>query len=406
MPEPAATRSRIVALIERVLAAAPHRVACSPAERAAQGVVEPDLAALGFETSYRPFRYNRSLYAAVFVHFGLATAGLLVFYWLPWVAAALQILAGVSYFGDSTRRFYWLRRLLPYRPSQNLVAIAPARAPLRRRVVLLGHIDAAYTGWAFSPTLLHAFAHPTGLGRLLYKGLRAATVGCFALAAVAVLAAFVGTHHWWLWLLMAPFAFVVVTTALLNAQIVWLDDVVPGVDDNLSGVAGCIEVARRVLAEKPDDVELVVGITGCEEAGTGGALALAREAAAGAWDRATTTIIALDSIANGALSYWQEGEIITWPVPARLAALVRAVAARHPDNGPVPMWDMPEGATDATPFLAQGYEAIGFGCIERDVNTPGDYHVDADTLANLDLDQLERSIAFVSDYVRAAWSDA
>ncbi len=85
---------------------------------------------------------------------------------------------------------------------------------------------------------------------------------------------------------------------------------------------------------------------------------------------------------------------------------MRAVAARHPDNGPVPMWDMPEGATDATPFLAQGYEAIGFGCIERDVNTPGDYHVDADTLANLDLDQLERSIAFVSDYVRAAWSDA
>ena len=44
----------------------------------------------------------------------------------------------------------------------------------------------------------------------------------------------------------------------------------PGANDNASGVAAVLDVARALAAEPLDHVEVHVGLVGCEESGMGG----------------------------------------------------------------------------------------------------------------------------------------
>jgi len=141
--------------------------------------------------------------------------------------------------------------------------------------------------------------------------------------------------------------------------------------------------------------------TGCEEAGWGGARALAREQEQ-QWDKERTVVIALDCLSNGELRYvCAEGEVSRIPIPAWLDRLVREVAASDPRFARMTGFEAPIGGTDATAFLARGWQAMALVAVDPDLGMPRHYHRSTDTLEQLDLDQLMSSIDFTEKLVRA-----
>jgi Zn-dependent M28 family amino/carboxypeptidase len=218
----------------------------------------------------------------------------------------------------------------------------------------------------------------------------AAMVGLAALGALRVLGAAPRWASVATTLLTIPPA--IVTAA--NLEVVARNHVVPGAADNLSGCVAGVELARRLAPRLQVGTELVVGITGCEEAGTGGADRLAAERDRdGMWPKDTTTILAIDTLANGDLFLLEEGELSRVPVPERLARAVAETSA-EPGMLQVDRYVVPTGATDCYPFLRRGWDAFAITSIDRTIGAPRHYHRPSDTAANLSPDELGRSIDF------------
>jgi hypothetical protein len=376
-----------------------RRLTGTPTEKAAQVQLGAALEQLGFDISMRPFRWTQSIYSSLMAHFGLATLASVVAFEWPLVGAMLHVGVALSYGLESLKRVHLIRALFPRIASQNLIALKPTRAPLRRRIVLIAHADAAFTGTLFHPSLVRLATRqpPPGLG-WFKKQLGIAT------ASVLGLAVFEGLEAFGVWALpswaLCALSIPSVLSFLLNLEVVLRNRVVPGAADNLSGCVACIEVARRVQSQLPDDVEFIVVISGAEEAGTGGAQRLAEAvAASGEWERDKTVVLGIDTLSNGDLRVLEEGEL--WPIriPASLLRAVDEENAAHPELTAVTPYVVPSGATDALPFLVRGFQAMSLTCIDAAIGAPRHYHRPTDTWTNLDPIQLERSIDFAARLV-------
>lgn len=394
-------RIYIERLIRRLAAQCPQRVPGSRDERRAQSIIRHELRRFGGTSHWQRFVFSSNLYAVIGLHFAIAALALGLLPVDPLLAAGVHLLVALSYVGDSRRWGYWLRRLLPWRQSQNLLVTFPARRRLRKRIVVAAHADAAYTGWLFQPWI-------TGLGggttfprplRILGKPLLLATLGLVAVAGMEVDMWLRGT----LWPRF-PVLYVLchvffATVAILNLQIAWRREVVPGANDNLSGCAALPVLARRMVQARTDDVEWVFVVTGSEEAGTGGALALARRMRK-AWDPSLTDFVVLDSLSGGSLVLYQEGELLAMPIPSRLRSQAEGIAAADSRFADLRVFPLPAGATDATAFLAGGYEAVALGCVDEKLGSPRHYHLPGDSPENLDYDRLMVTIDFAEQLMR------
>jgi len=397
MEEPYDERRYMVDLLERILRECPQRRSTSDDERRAQEILEGELGALGLRTDWHRFTFNENLYANLALHFGLSTLGTAVSGVAPSLGLFCHGLAAGSYWADSTRRAYVLRHLLGFKPSQNLLAIRPAKGAIKLRVVLLAHADAALTGLLFHPAVAGRVAKTTS--PLLRRSMALATRSTAALAALDGLRMVVGPLALPLrpveWALTAPSAL----AFALNLQVVLQDEVVPGASDDLSGVVALPVLARR-LADLPDGVEVVYGVTGCEEASLGGADALARNPPPG-WDRRDTVVIALDGLCNGQLRFTAvEGEVTPTPTPAWLQAVTTQVAASEGRFSGITGFEVPVGGTDAGAFLAHGWDAVCLTVIDPSLGTARHYHQSTDTVENLDWDEQGIAVDFAEKLVR------
>lgn len=345
------TRARPLERLRQLEELGPRRLTGTPLEKAAQEKLGAELATLGFTLDWRPYKFTQNLYAGLMVHFGLAVLGTSLGFRWPLVGALLHGFVAVSYTLESTRRGLWLRSLFPSIASQNLVCTLPAKGVVRKRVVLLAHVDAAFTGKVFTPALIKVATKqpPPGLG-WFKKQLGTATASVALLAVLFALAAF---NVWFApqWLL-AALTIPAFLTFAFNVDVVLRNQVVPGAADNLSGCTGCVELAYRLVGKLPDDVELVIVFTGSEEAGTGGALRLSQQLEkSGEWKKDMTTVLGLDTLSNGTLRYLEEGEL--WPI-AVPPSLEAALVATNAEGGtPAVKYVIPTGATDALPFLVR-----------------------------------------------------
>ena len=397
-------------LVERtraLLESFPHRLTGTAGERGLQESCAAELESLGGTTEWHAFRWGRSIYQSLALHFGLAVAALVVGTWAPAVAAVMHLLVAVSYASESMRKRPLLRRVLPSVRSQNAVVTFPARGVMRHRIVTLAHADAAYTGVLFTPSIVRMAAKEATnpIARMFRKGLALATFSLVPLAAIELSMRWLPSSPIWLavmWLLALPS----LAAFVLNLDVVMRNEVVPAANDNLSGCVATLELARRIVPSLPADIELVTVITGCEEAGAGGASNLARDyVAAGRWSPSNTTVLALDTFSNGEPRLLQEGELIAAPLPPRLVALAAFVCAEHPQVAPVTPYEIPSGATDAWPFLVLGFESMGITCIDPDLGAPRHYHLPTDTADNLDAAAFERTFVFTEAFLRRLAAD-
>ncbi len=380
--------------VAAILREAPLRRPTSADERRAHEITLEAYRSLGLEAALEPFEWNENLYATIALHFGVATAASLLSKRAPRLALALHLLAAGSYALDSARAAFVLRRLLPFKSSQNVVATLPARGERKLRIVFAAHADAAFTGLVFEPAFVRRFASKSGP---LKKAMRVSTGAAAALALVDALA-IAGREGPWLSAARAALSFPPLVAFGLNADVTIRDRIVPGACDNLSGVAGGWLLAKRFLARRPEGVELVFVTTGCEESGLGGSQALL-EAHRGEWSKSDTVVIVIDGLSGGKLHTFREGEVFSIDVASSMEGVIARVRAAEPRFADVTPFDIPVGGTDIVPFARAGYEGISIGRVDPELHTPRNYHLPSDTLEAMDTGEIIESIDFVEALV-------
>lgn len=395
--ESAAESAFLEDLIARIEVECPRRASASAAEHHAQEILGDEFAARGLEVEERAFRFSKNLYAVLALHCAIATLGSACYLWQPLIGAALHGFAAIAYVVDCHYRGYWLRRLVPWGTSHNLIARIPTDDDIQQRIVLVAHADAAPTGWMFHPSFLKLVHAPwPNKFCLLRKQMLASTLALCLLALLDVTRHLTG--YWF------PFLYYGLTLGsliplVLLTQILVKNRIVPGANDNLSGCAALVVMADRLMMRPLPNTEVVFVVTGCEEAGRGGAWTLEREMR-GVWDPKTTTIIGLDTLSGGDLRYHVEGEILPIYPSQRLQTAVKEVAdsdARFSDIAP---YHAPAGATDVAPFIWKGYDGMCVTRIHPRTDIPPNYHVLSDTAANINGDDIRDAVDFTEMLVR------
>jgi peptidase M28-like protein len=279
-----------------------------------------------------------------------------------------------------------LRSWLPQRSTWNVVAeLGPADAP--RTLVVFAHHDAARSSFIFEPVVPRlVFERAPWLHDHLDRW-PPLMGGALAGPALVGLGAALGRRR-----LALAGTVVSAGAAALMAHMA-VQPVVPGANDNLTGVAVLLEVARRLAAGgPPEGLRLVLLSTGSEEANQDGMLAYARRHF-GQLDRERTRFLCLDTVGSPELVLIEgEGFLKMRDYDAGMKDLVEDAARAagvHVRRGLRFTF-----ATDALIPLRQGFRVAGLGSVNEWL-VPTNYHAATDTPENVHLPSVEETVEVV-----------
>lgn len=298
------------------------------------------------------------------------------------LGAAVTSFLAASFWGDANARFYWLRRFFPARPSVNVLARL-SNPQAQRILVLSAHVDAAHSGLVFHPSILGwaQNRYPKGdMPPALTLPFRALT----SLAAASILRA-VGLPRIVAKAVALPGVLLSAITAGLMAD-TRLRPVVPGANDDASGVATVLALARELTAAPPKNTEVWFLVTGCEEGIEGGIHAFLERHHAELEGR-RPFFLNLEMLGSGRPVYSQaEGHVTTFQMhPAAVSLL--AEAAQESEFSVVEGVTLP-AQTDALAAHHYGFPAITVMSQAPDGKAPH-YHWASDTPENIDGASLE-----------------
>ena len=292
-----------------------------------------------------------------------------------------------------TRR--WFRRRLRQEPTWNVVAEAGDPAA-ERTLVILAHHDAARTSFIFDPTVPRLVAKKTpwliermdrwpALMRLVFAGPALVAAGSVLRSRRALAA---GT------LLSTGSAAVM---ADMDRQ-----DVVPGANDNLTGVATLVELGRLLAESPPQGLGVLLVSAGSEEANQEGILAFARRHF-DSLPKDTTSFICLDTLGSGELVVLEgEGFLRMREYPAPMKELISESAEQegvHLRRGLRLTY-----ATDGLIPLRAGYPTASI-CSVDEYLLPSNYHSPTDTPDRVDYECVAQGVRMVHAATRrlAEW---
>ena len=284
------------------------------------------------------------------------------------------------------------RRLLPHRPTYNVVAEAGDRSA-ERTIVFVAHHDAAHGGLVFAPqlTTVPADAFPDWYDKqetspqvMLLVVAGPALVALGALAGVKALRR-LGT-------------FLSLGSAAAFADIA-ARPVVPGANDNLSGVAVVLELARALRERPVEGVRVLLVSTGSEESFMEGMRGFARRHFPGLPpDR--TEVICLDSVGSPELILIEgEGMLRMRDYTPELRDRIASVAGRA---GVHLRRRLRLGlATDGLIALKAGYPSAALGSVTK-YKLPLNYHSPRDTADALHYETVRDALTLCEALVREA----
>jgi len=310
---------------------------------------------------------------------------------------ALVLLAAFSAYGDLTGRFLLFRRVTAKRASQNVVSTEGGEKP--GVLVLLAHHDAAHTGGVFRPRAVERRAkigarirRPFGLAEVFYLALMAVLACCLVRLALPQ-SSLLGIIQ-------------LVPTAALIASVPMLLDihfgaVVPGANDNASGVATVLALAER-YGGRLEHFDVWCVFAGAEEAQALGMREWLRRHR-GDLDRETTVFIDVDKVGFGTVHYARkEGMIFPLAYDVRLLTMCDEIAqaevAADGDASLAPRAYVARTTGDAAAARAKGMRAVSISCLNELGYAPR-YHAPGDTLDHIDDDALDRAHDFCCDLI-------
>ena len=299
--------------------------------------------------------------------------------------------AGLGIADDASNGPRVFRRLtMRKRPTWNVIAHAGDR-DAERTLVLLAHHDAAPTGRVFDPgpSELLARRFPD-----LVRGFKKGPPffwGPVAAPLLVATAAAAGRRR-----LLAFGTFLCAVSAAAFTDIA-RSPVVPGANDNLSGVAGLIRFAELLRTRPIDGLRVMLVSCGSEETMQGGIYDFVRRHRA-ELPVERTWFINLDTIGNSQLLLVEgEGPLLIEDFDKGLRELVAAEAERA---GISLRRDMRSRATSDTVVpLRAGYRAVHIGSVTEQ-GTQGHYHWPTDTPENVDYSAIERAVALTEAVAR------
>ncbi|MGQ9902303.1 MAG: M28 family peptidase [Fimbriimonadales bacterium] len=376
------------------------RAATTESEARLRAYLHRRLQERGLTVFEQPFRSVASLTPAWLTVSALFVVSALLA-WLPvpglwWLGAGMSLGAMAMFWGLVSGRWD-VMRLFPQRASANLIAVVPSQGAVRRRVVLMAHIDTQRAALMWHPRHVRAFGRNFQLqaGVLLMHTLGAVLLALNSLLGLAWLPA-IARAATTLGGLVALYGMGMLLHRELRLP--W----VQGANDNGSGTAALLTVLER-FAETPLPHTEVWGVfTGCEEVGRpNGACAFEREY--GHTLREAEFLI-IDHIGLGEPRYLTAEAML--PRARAHPDMVRAMerlATAHPELCLKPS-AVPHGAyTDALPFLLGGYRAIALWC-EVEPGVPSHWHWITDTLENVSASDLQRAVAVIEAFCQASGS--
>ena len=286
--------------------------------------------------------------------------------------------------GGGTSR--WFRRRLPQAPTWNVVAEA-GDADAARTVVFLAHHDAARTSFIFDQTVPRFVV--TKLPWLIervdrWPPLMALVIGGPALVAAGSVLGRRG---------LTKAGVVLATGSAAVMADMARQPVVPGANDNLTGVAALLELGRLLGEEPVEGLRVLLVSAGAEEANQEGILAFARRHF-GSLPKDTTSFVCLDTLGSPELILIEgEGFLRMRDYPEPLKALFAEAAVDEDVH-------LRRGlrftfATDGLIPLRAGYPAVSIGSLNEYL-VPTNYHSPNDTPDGVDYDN-------VAGAVRMTW---
>lgn len=365
------------------------------AERRAANAVAERLRKQGRRVEVEPIHVHPQVGLVLGLHCLLGVGGSLVAIAAPEVGFALALIAATSLYLDLNTRFYLLRRLFFRRVSQNIVARAPG-AKGENVLLLCAHIDAAKTGLIYKPGWL---ARLVRLGRALRIELTPPRLIFWSLALLVPIlgarAAGVDSSALSLIQLLPTLVLLIASFGLIELE---LSDVVPGANDNASGVATVLALSDALRADPPRNLDVRVLITGGEECLFEGMRAYLRRHRK-ELDPAKTWVVNVDSVGRGDVRYvTAEGLAASFDYSSRLTQICEAIAESDQAHRATPL---AHGfATDAFAARVRKLRSTTITCIEPKAVVPANYHLPTDVPAAIDPDALERAHDFTLAVIR------
>jgi hypothetical protein len=334
------------------------------------------------------------------LHCALGFAGSLVAIVQPAVGFGLVLLAAVSMYLDLNGRFYLLRRLFFRRASQNVVARGK-RPKAPARLFICAHYDSARTGALFQPKrvarasrLAARLPFPIAPFRILFWSL-------------AVLLPILGTRMAGidsnLISLLQLFPTLILLVGVFMLGDIELSEVVPGANDNASGVATALALAEELDSGQPENLDVWVVLTGAEECQTEGMRSFIRSHRK-SLDGEATYFIVIDAVGAGGVRYdVGEGLAVTYDMDRRLVQLCEAIAAaeREGDDRFAAQPLRSGFATDALPARLAKFRAIAITCLNDGSILPAHYRRPEDVPKRIDQRALDRAHDFTLELIRA-----
>jgi hypothetical protein len=355
-----------------------ERETAGPGERAAGERLARELEALGFATHRDPELVHGTYWWPIGLATGAAAlAGLTGNRPLAALTGALTAAAAADDISAGPRR---LRGLLPKRETVNVWGtLGPEDA--RHTVILVAHHDAAHSGLVFEPDLPRALLRRLPPGFLdEHANTTPPTMWGSVLGPALVAAgALLGRRR-------VRAAGTILSAGYVAAMVdIGLRGVVPGANDNASGVAAALSVAASFAAAPPPGIRTVVLLPGAEESFMEGMVA---------WcDRhlhrfapATTTVLCLDTVGSPRLVALEgEGMLTMNEYPKDLLAELHAAAD---ELGITLLRNLRfRNATDGLITLKRGYRTAMIGSVDE-FKIPPNYHWPTDTADRVDYDSV------------------
>jgi acetylornithine deacetylase/succinyl-diaminopimelate desuccinylase-like protein len=296
------------------------------------------------------------------------------------LGAALAAAAVTSVELDVSGRSAWLARLVPAGEGVNVVARIPAAAEPQRTLVFVAHHD----------------AQRAGLMWRLPRTKRPLAVPAQALFALVAVGCAIGSR-----ILRAAGGVALGALTLLGLDAA-RGRVVPGANDNASGVAALLALCGAFGRDPLERTDVVAVFTDCEETGLGGIQAwLAVHGSE--LDRASTLVVNLDTLGSGepavvardgALSavYSRDGHDL-----ADRGALRAAVAPPQRIDVVAP--------TDGSPANHARLNSLSLTSCAPDRTLGPHYHQPTDTPANVDWRSVEQCTRLAGGVARV-WDAA
>ncbi|MBI4758891.1 MAG: M28 family peptidase [Chloroflexi bacterium] len=286
--------------IIRDLAALPHRGTTTPQETQAAQILSDRLKSLGAEVHLESFATPRVyIWPVLWMLLGLI-AGLLLAPLAPWASLALAFASAVLLFLYFDWRASPTTYLAPRGRSVNVIGrrTTPGQKTART-AILMAHYDSAPASLLYLPSLVRGFRQSLLISLALV-----------ALAPVLLLLGLLRIGEPVTGVLRIVLALYFLVQGAMTAVDYLRLGYVNGANDNATGVGVALATAARLWADPPPDLDVLVVLTGAEEAGMVGSHAYFR-AHRRELDPENTYLFNLDNCGAGNLCFVELTGMVT-----------------------------------------------------------------------------------------------